>query len=235
MSNGYKMIAKAGKSADIYLYGDVGDSWFGGVSAQQFAADLKALGNVDTIDLRINSNGGDVFDGLAIHRQLMDHKAKVIAHIDGIAASIASVIAMAGDEVHMSESGFFMIHNASGMTYGTAEDARQLADLLDSVSGQIADVYVARTSQTKEQVQKWMNAETWFNSTDALAKGFVTQIAENMRVAACLNPTKYKFKNHPSSIPTVQSAPSPLSRAQFNQQRDKVATMRGAILKNKKI
>lgn len=231
MANGYKMIAKADKSADIYLYGDVGDGWFGGVSAAQFAQDLKALGNVTTIDLRINSNGGDVFDGLAIHRQLIDHKAKIVAHIDGIAASIASVIAMAADEVYMSESGFFMIHNASGQVFGTAEEARQLADLLDSVSGQIADVYASRTSQTKAQVQKWMNAETWFNSTDALAKGFVTQIAENLKVAACLNPKKYKFKNHPSNIPTVSSAPLTMSRDQFNRQKNKIAAMKGALLK----
>lgn len=124
MGQGYRISAKANE-ADVLIYEDVGDSWFGGVSAKQFADDLKALGKVDTINLRLNSAGGDVFDGLAIYRQLVDHPARVITHIDGIAASIASVIAMAGTEIRIAEAGFLMIHDAWGMQMGNADDMRR--------------------------------------------------------------------------------------------------------------
>ena len=112
MGAGFSVKAKAGDEAEILIYEDVGEGWFGGVTAKQFADELKALGSVKTINLRLNSAGGDVFDGLAIYRRLVDHPAKIVSHIDGLAASIASVIAMAGDEIRISESGFLMIHNA---------------------------------------------------------------------------------------------------------------------------
>src|SRR6478609_6695251 len=118
MGAGYSIKAKGTTAGEIYIYEDVGDSWFGGVTAKQFAADLKELGPVQTLDVRINSGGGDVFDGLAIYRQLVDHPAKVVSHIDGFAASIASIIAMAGDEIRISEAGFVMIHDAWGVAVG---------------------------------------------------------------------------------------------------------------------
>src|ERR1044072_9600498 len=101
MGAGFSIKAKGNSEAEILIYEDVGEGWFGGVTAKQFAEDLKALGKVDTINLRINSAGGDVFDGLAIYRRLVDHPARVITHIDGLAASIASVIAMSGNEIRI--------------------------------------------------------------------------------------------------------------------------------------
>jgi ATP-dependent Clp protease protease subunit len=112
-ASGYRMVARGTDRAEIYLYGTVGADWFGeGVTAKQFAADLKGLGKVKTIDLRINSDGGSVFEGKTIYSLLAEHPAKVITRIDGLAASIASLIAMAGDEIHIAEGGFVMIHNA---------------------------------------------------------------------------------------------------------------------------
>lgn len=180
MGQGYRISAKANE-ADVLIYEDVGDSWFGGVSAKQFADDLKALGKVDTINLRLNSAGGDVFDGLAIYRQLVDHPARVITHIDGIAASIASVIAMAGTEIRIAEAGFLMIHDAWGMQMGNADDMRRMADLLHTTTGSIADVYKARTPNTPAQIKAWMAAETWFTAAEAIDNGFASVIAPGRR------------------------------------------------------
>lgn len=188
MGVGYNIQAKAGGSAEIYIYEDVGDSWFGGVSAKQFADDLKALGAVTTLDVRINSYGGDVFDGLAIYRQLADHPARVIMHIDGIAASIASVIAMAGDEIRMAEAGFMMVHPAQGGVLGDAQAMRDMAQLLDRITASIGAVYQARTAKAADVVMGWINASagagTWFTATEALAQGLVDQVEPNMLLAA---------------------------------------------------
>jgi ATP-dependent Clp protease protease subunit len=183
MGAGYSIRAKA-DAAEIYIYEDVGAGWFGGVSAKDFAADLKALGSVSQIALRINSYGGEVFDGLAIYRQLAEHPAHITSHIDGIAASIASVIAMAGDTIEIAEAGFMMIHPAQGGCMGCADDMRQMADLLDTITASIADVYVARTGQTASDVLTMMEAETWLTAQDCVDKGFANSIVPNMRLAA---------------------------------------------------
>lgn len=226
VEGGYSIKAK-GTEADIYLYGDVGDSWFGGVTAKQFADDLKAAGKIDTIHLHINSPGGDVFDGLAIYRLLVDHKAKVIVHIDGLAASIASVIAMAGDEIRMSESGFLMIHNAWGIAFGSAAEMRTMADLLDKTTGSIRDVYVARTQQASDQVKSWMDAETWFSAQEALDNGFITTIADNMKLAARFDPSKHKgFKHPPAALagtPNLEGARQRIAAMKFKMDRHKAA------------
>lgn len=201
MGKGFSVKAKANASAEIYIYEDVGESWFGGVTAKDFAQELKGLGKVETIDLRINSYGGDVFDGLAIYRQLVDHSARVIAHVDGIAASIASVIAMAGDEIEISESGFLMIHNAWGVSIGTAEDMRTTADILDGTTASLRDVYVARTAGEAGAIKGWMDAETWFTGAEAVEHGFADRIAANMKVAArVVDPARHKFRNAPAQL-----------------------------------
>lgn len=197
---GYSMKAKGKSEAEIILYGDVGDSWFGGVTAKQFADDLKALGKVDTINLRINSAGGDVFDGLTIYRRLVDHPAKIISHIDGVAASIASVIAMAGNEIRISESGFLMIHDAWGIAIGSSADMRTMADLLETTTGSIRDVYVARTGNDDDKVKNWMSEETWFTAAEAVEFGFAETIADNLRIAARIDPEKHKFRKAPSAL-----------------------------------
>lgn len=199
MPNGYSIKAKAASdAAEIFIYEDIGEGMFGGFGAKQFIADLKAVGRVNHIDLRINSFGGDVFDGLAIYRKLVDHPARITAHVDGIAASIASVIAMAGDEIRMAEAGQMMIHDASGLALGNASDMRSMADVLDTVSASIADVYVKRTGQKHSAIREWMSDETWFNASEALELGFATDIAANMAVAAKYDPAKHRFKHPPA-------------------------------------
>lgn len=222
---GYSIKAK-GKEAEIMLYGDVGDSWFGGVTAKQFADDLKAAGSVDTIRLRINSPGGDVFDGLTIYRLLVDHKAKVIVHIDGLAASIASVIAMAGEEIHISESGFLMIHNAWGFAMGDSEDMRTMAGLLDRTTSSIRDVYKARTGKTESEIKNWMDVETWFTAQEAVDSGFATDISDNMRLAARFDPAKHRFNKAPAALagtPNMDAARSRLAQMKLKHQAGKAA------------
>lgn len=199
MGTGFSIKAK-GREAEILIYEDVGEGWFGGVTAKQFAEDLKAIGAVDTINLRINSLGGDVFDGLAIYRLLVEHKARVVTHIDGWACSIASVIAMAGNEIRMGEASTMMIHNAWGVAVGNADDLRSTADRLEAVSASLRDVYVARTGRDAVEVAAWMDAETWFTAAEAKANGFADEVTENLRMAARFDPAKHKFRNAPAGL-----------------------------------
>lgn len=200
MGAGYRLYAKGAKHAEVLIYEDVGEGWFGGVSAKQFASDLKAVGPVDTIDVRINSYGGDVFDGQAIYNQLVQHKAKVTTHIDGVAASIASVIAMAGDEIHIAENGWIMIHDAWSMAIGNAADLRRQADLLESVTDKLAGIYVSRTGAAMADVRKLMAEETWLSAGDAIDRKFATAMTENLRMAAHAAPERYSFKRVPAAL-----------------------------------
>lgn len=179
-----RFAAKGNKAAEILLYGDVGEGWWGGISAQQFASELKALGPVDTLDLRINSLGGDVFDGLAIYRLLVDHSATITTHIDGTAASIASVIAMAGKDILIGESSSMMIHAAWGIAVGNAKALRATADRMDNESSSIASIYAARSGRPLATILDLMDAETWFYGQEAVDAGLATSVAENMRLAA---------------------------------------------------
>lgn len=228
MGLGYSLKAKADSSAEIYIYEDVGESWWGGVTAGQFAQDLKALGAVTTIDLHINSAGGDVFDGVAIYSLLNNHPAKVIAHIDGLAASIASVIAMAGDEIRISQAAFVMIHDAWGVSIGNAIDMRRMADLLDTTSGQITDVYAARTKQGRAQLREWMQAETWFTGAEAVANGFADAMDENLKIAARFDPKHHKFAHAPAELIAAAQAAASAAPA-LQAAKDTLNTMRSRM------
>lgn len=185
MGAGYRFINKATeKSAEVFIYEDVGAGWFGGVTAKDFAADLKAAGKVDTIDVRIASYGGDVIEGLAMYRLLAEHPARIVSHIDSVAASIASIIAMAGDEIIIAEAGSLMIHEAWTIAAGNAEQIRATANQLDATSVQLAEIYAARTSNPLAKVKDWMAKETWFYGKEAVDAGFAHSVADNVRAAA---------------------------------------------------
>lgn len=231
MGAGYSIKAKGNASAEIYIYEDVGEGWFGGVTAKQFAMDLRALGNVQTIDVRINSGGGDVFDGLAIYRQLVDHPARVVSHIDGFAASIASIIAMAGDEIRISEAGFVMIHDAWGMAVGNSADMRQMADVLETTSGSLTDVYVARTRRDRAEIRNWMEAETWFTGAEAVENGFADSVDANLKVAAKFDATRHKFRHAPaalaSTVTPVETSAMPVgARPHLHAASETIARMK---------
>ncbi len=209
----YKMLNKASDVGEIWLYGSIGQDWFGdGVTAKQFADDLKKLGAVKNIDLRINSDGGVITDARAMYNLLIEHKANVHVHIDGIAASAASFLAMAGKQITISEGGFVMIHNARSVTAGDANDHRRMVTVLDQFNQTIVDTYVARTKQDAEKVTKWMNDETWFTGKEAVAAGFADDMVANMQVAATLAHSEM-FKNLPAVLRPNRVAASAAMRA----------------------
>jgi ATP-dependent Clp endopeptidase proteolytic subunit ClpP len=199
--------------ATIYLY-DVID-WMGD-NAKSFAKDLIALGDVEEIELRVNSPGGDVFDGIAIYNLLANHKARVVSHIDGLAASIASVIALAGDEVIMAENATFMIHNPWGFAMGDSAEMRKTADLLDKTADNIASIYAKHSGQTPEQIAEWMAAETWMSAAETVERGFATKQADANKLAASLwRFDLTKFKNLPEPIKALAPEPDPVSPEQL--------------------
>ena len=195
---GYQIKAKS-TAAEILIYEDIGDSWLGGISAKQFVEDLKSLNKVSDINVRINSDGGSVFDGNTIYNALKRHSARVTVDIDGLAASIASVIAMAGDEIRIAENGFMMIHDPWMVAGGTAGELRDAADTMDKVQEQLVNTYVKRTGGDQEQIAQWMSDETWMNAEEALDRGFVDSITAESKMAACVR-HKERYQHVPANL-----------------------------------
>jgi len=147
-----------------------------GISADQFVKDLNAS-KASTIHIRINSPGGSVFDGTAIYNAIKQHKAKTISHVDGLAASISSIIALAADEVRMSDNTFMMIHNPWSIVMGDAASMREEADLIDKVRDTtIAQIYMSKTGKEKDEILGKMSAETWFTAQEAKEYGLIDEI-----------------------------------------------------------
>lgn len=170
--------------ATIYIYDIIGeDYWGGGVTAKRFLDALAELGDVDTVHLRINSPGGDVFEARTIISAMQASRARFVAHIDGLAASAASFIAAAADEVEMTKGAFLMVHNAWTFAVGNRHDLADVAAMLAKVDASIADDYVAKTGADMETVQGWMDAETWFTAQEALDAKLADRIAEKAEPA----------------------------------------------------
>jgi ATP-dependent Clp endopeptidase proteolytic subunit ClpP len=148
--------------AEILIYDYIG---WGGVMAKDFVE-------------AINTPGGDVFDGLAIFNALKAHPAQIAVRIDALAASIGSIIALAGDTIEMADSGFLMIHNPWGLTIGNANEMRTMADLLDKVGGSLEKIYQDKTGMSAKAVRAAMDAETWYTAEEAKAAGFIDSIIE---------------------------------------------------------
>lgn len=205
----YSMKNLANGEGEILLYSDIGaGGWFTeGTTAQDFSNDLKGLGPVKTINCRINSPGGEVFEGMTIYNLLAAHKARVVVHIDGLAASIASVIAMAGNEINIADNAMMMIHNAAGMCFGESKDMRKTADLLDNVGSTIAGTYAKRSGTDLDKITQMMADETWMDAKQAKECGLVDNIVDNMQAMACAFDPK-RFRNTPEKIVKSISAMS---------------------------
>lgn len=166
----------------IYLYDMIvpnkyASEFYGGVDPETFATTLKSIKD-GVIHLRINSPGGDVFAARAIEQALREHPAKVIAHIDGYAASAASFIAMAADEIVMSEGAFFMIHKAWTMQEGNSGDLMSTAALLEQIDSSLVKTYANRTGQSEQDIAQWMAEETWMGSQESIDRGFADRIED---------------------------------------------------------
>lgn len=170
----FKIQNNAGTGvAQIHVYDEIG---YYGVTASDFVAQLSALDAQD-IELHLNSPGGEIFDGVAIYNALRSHPANVTTYVDSLAASIASVIALAGDKVVMAPHSEMMIHNASGLCIGNASDMRGLADMLDRQSDKIAGIYAERAGGTVNQWRKAMDAESWYSAKEAVAAGLADEVS----------------------------------------------------------
>jgi len=184
----YNIQNKAGETADIYIFDEIGTY---GVTAQDFISEIKGLKDMP-INLRINSLGGDVFDGMAMYNVIKRREAKTTVYIEGIAASIATIIALGADEVIMAENSLFMIHNAWGGTSGEAKDMRKTAETLDKITSELTDIYVKKTGLSYDTLAEMMDEESWLNADEAFALGFIDTISDSIKVAAKYDVSKFK-------------------------------------------
>lgn len=180
--------------AEVLLYGDIGGGLFdNGVGAPEFIDIVESLGTVESLDVRINSAGGDVFEGFAIYNYLDRHQAEVTTYVDGMALSIASVIAMAGNERIMASNAVMMIHEPYTIAMmGNAEELRKEADVLELIGENIANIYLDRSTLTAKQIKAMMADETWLNIDDAFASNFVTTVGKSLDIAAHFDLSKFR-------------------------------------------
>ena len=215
------MAAASKDKAVVRIYGDIGSSWWDddAVSAASFAKDLDDLGTVSEIEVHLNSPGGIAFDGVTIMNQLKDHPARVVVHVDGLAASAASVIAMAGDEVVMGRGAQMMIHDASVWSAGNAEQLRKDADVLDGLSASMAEVYAERTGRTATEMRDAMRAETWYSDKEAVDAGLAdrrsaraadeaTDVAAMLRTSVAAASFRYKEGRAQAPAPQTPGRPA---------------------------
>ena len=186
--NWYSINNNSAKAADIYIFDEIGNY---GVTAKQFISDIKNLKG-KPINLRINSLGGDVFDGMAMYNVIKRREAKTTVFIEGIAASIATIIALGADKIVMAENSLFMIHNAWGGTMGDAKDMRKTAETLEKISAELTDIYSKKTGLSNKVIKGMMDEETWLNAEEAYDLGFVDVISDSIKVAAKYDVSKFK-------------------------------------------
>lgn len=172
----YRIENKAGEPAALYIFDEINSMW--GIGAQEVVDQLKTI-DASQIDVHINSPGGNVFDGIAIMNALRNHKANITVKVDGLAASIASVIAMAGDSIVMSLGSQMMVHNPSGIAMGDAKTMRELADTLDKSRASIASIYADRAGGTIDAWGTAMDAETWYTAQEAVDAGLADKVDDS--------------------------------------------------------
>ena len=198
--------AKKNDELELLIYDSIGQSmWGGGVTAESVKQKLDEAGEVKKISVRINSPGGDVFEGSAIYSLLAQHKATVECFVDGLAASAAFTVAMAADTIHISESAMMMCHNAWGMCIGFSADMQKTAELLDKISTTMRDIYTKRCGMKADEVQKLMDDETFMTAEEAVEYGFADDVitrdaeAEEESKALAASWDLSKYRNHPRS------------------------------------
>jgi len=205
----YQIKAKANnpKSAEVSIHDEIG-LW--GISASAFMRDMRALGELDEIHLSIHSPGGDVLDGWAIYNSLKNSKARITARVEGLAASMASVILMAADEVEIPENAYVMIHNPWGFAVGDAEEMRETADLLDKLGNGLVSAYTSRTGNDEKAIRAWMDAETWMDGKEAVERGFADKLLDGVAMSARAFDTR-KFRMTPTSIQSSSETTPPVA------------------------
>tara|TARA_R100001530_G_scaffold133847_2_gene107823 strand:+ start:902 stop:2020 length:1119 start_codon:yes stop_codon:yes gene_type:complete len=187
------------ETPELFIYDEIGESFWGeGVTAKNLVGYLNDLKSASKINVRINSPGGSVFDGNAIHNALVNHPADIHVHVDGMALSAASVIAMAGDTITMAENSMMMIHDPWAFVQGSADDMDAMSDVLGKIKRGIVESYHDKTGLGKRKVAAMMTDETWMTANEAVELGFADETAGELKVAACAMPDR--FKNAPENF-----------------------------------
>lgn len=236
----FKMTAVDNDTAEIYIYGDiVSDDWRwfeSDTSAVSFRNALNELGDVSTITVNINSPGGDVFEGIAIYNMLKRHKAKIIVRVDALAASIASVIAMAADELIMPSNTMLMLHNAWTFGWGNHNEFRKLADDLENINESVKESYLAKNpSMDKDELSRIMDAETWISAREAKEMGFADEVIEAVPVAASMSQAfASRFKNVPENLTEPQAEEPAQPNAEIAELKRVVAELTETIKSQQK-
>lgn len=176
------------KVGELLLYGEISEaSWWGDeVTPRQFREELEALGDIEELRVYINSPGGDVFAGQAILSMLKRHGARKVVYVDGLAASSASIVAMAGDVVKMPRNAMMMIHNVWTIVAGDANELREVADALDRITESVVAAYEEKTGLDRDEIKRMMDAETWMTAEEAVELGFADEIEDAKTVAASI-------------------------------------------------
>lgn len=220
-------LVNNGTEASLYIYDIISPDW--GVSAKDVVTALAQIGNVQTLNVYINSPGGDIFESRAIMAELSRFAGKKVAHIDSLCASAATSIATACDEIVMSDGAFFMIHNASGLAWGDKNALRETADLLEKIEGAIVNDYVQKTGKDAAEIVAMMNAETWFDAKEALEHKFIDRIADDKAAKNVWNlsaydkaPAALAIESKPPEDPPKTKA---VSMAQSNANRLKLSLL----------
>ncbi len=190
---------KTATEAEIIIYAAIGPDYWGDgtmISAKAFSDELKKIPDtVNTINVRINSPGGDVFDGIAIYNRLKQHKAKKVVYIDGLAASIASIIAEAGDEIKMGEGALYMVHLPWTLAYGNRMELDNTVNRLMDIEEQMIGIYAKRSGLDRSEIKALLEAETWMSTEEAISKGFVdAKVEETMPIAASAIDSRWIIK-----------------------------------------
>lgn len=197
----FKALDKS--TGELTLYGEISnESWYGDeVTPKEFKSGLDDLGDIETLNIYINSPGGDVFAGQTIYSILKRHKAHKNVYIDGLAASIASVIAMAGSTIFMPKNSMMMIHNPWTVGMGNASDFRKLAEDLDKIRESLISAYEDRSILNKEEIIEIMDKETWLTASECETYGFCDVVEDEKNIAALIGKDMLKkYKNTPIGL-----------------------------------
>jgi ATP-dependent Clp endopeptidase proteolytic subunit ClpP len=217
-NNFWQVVKAKANKAELLIYGEISSFAYWGDETTPKEVDdmLKAIGDVSELSVRINSPGGEVFAGMAIYSMIKRHPATVTAYIDGLAASISSVIPLAADKIVMMRGSMYMIHRPSGGVRGaTSDKMRAQADLLDKIEGEMTALYSAKTGMSVDEIKPILaSGDTWYTADEAKASGFIDEIEGDSAIAACLRGDTAiingievdwrQFKNAPS-LPKVES------------------------------
>lgn len=214
---GLHVVAK-GETPAIYIYDEIGPSWMGLIDGKSVLTALASIGKAKEINVRVNSVGGDVWEGHAIYNALVGHPARIVVDVDGLAASAASVVSMAGDEIRVAANAMMMIHRASIRINGNAQELAKAIETLSRIDKIMADIYVARTKRAEEEIVGMMDVETWMTAQEAVDAKFATSVSQALKVTAAVPDGIYR--NTPERFRTPAAGPARVA-ASAAEQRNK--------------